>query len=220
MVNAVSELAALMHAADRAATSTPVAAQSAIDALPRLDASLRADRDARRFAAWGRSTAVDENTGTGVIAPALFDELHRRAGLPATWPVGNAGLLHCYGYLLSREPTPYGLKSDRWLTPALAVACGLPEDAFLPWLPGPTLLARATAAAAALSAGLHGSTVAVAGRESRVFLSASEGPAALAYAVAPSPGLPPLPVTLFPVTDAAAILTEFPTLPRLRWNAA
>ncbi len=106
MVNAVSELAALMHAADRAATSTPVAAQSAIDALPWLDASLRADRDARRFAAWGRSTAVDENTGTGVIAPALFDELHRRAGLPATWPVGNAGLLHCYGYLLSREPTP------------------------------------------------------------------------------------------------------------------
>ncbi|MEV8265081.1 amino acid deaminase [Microbacterium sp. NPDC077057] len=216
----MSELAALMHAADGATTSTSVAAQSAIDALPWLDASLRADRDARRFAAWGRSTAVDENTGTGVIAPALFDELHRRAGLPATWPVGNAGLLHCYGYLLSREPTPYGLKSDRWLTPALPVACGLPEDAFLPWLPGPTLLTRATAAAAALSAGLHGSTVAVADRESRVSLSASEGPAALAYAVAPSPGLPPLPVTLFPVTDAAAILTEFPTLPRLRWNAA
>lgn len=219
MVNAVSELAALIHAADRAAANTPVAAQDAIDALPWLGASLRADRDAGRFAAWGRSTAVDENTGTGVIAPALFDELHRRTGLPATWPVGSAGLLHCYGYLLSREPTPYGLKSDRWLTPTLAVACGASEDAFLPWLPGPTLLARATAAAAALSAGPSGSTVVVDGRESRVSLSAPEGPAALAYAVAPSPGQPPLPVTLFPVTDAAAILTEFPTLPRLRWNA-
>jgi len=219
MVNVVSQLAALMHAADHAATNTRAAAQGAIHALPWLDASIRADREAERFAAWGRSTAVDENTGTGVIAPAMFDELHRRAGLPATWPVGNAGLLHCYGYLLSREPTPYGLKSDRWLTPTLAVACGLPEDAFLPWIPGPTLLDRATAAAAALSAGPHASTVIVDGRESRVSLGASEGPAALAYAVAPSPGLPPLPVTLFPVTDAAAVLTEFATLPRLRWNA-
>lgn len=219
MVNAVSELAALTHAADRATTNAPLAAQEAIDALPWLDASLRADRDAGRFAAWGRSTAVDENTGTGVITPALFDELHRRADLPATWPVGNAGLLHCYGYLLSREPTPYGLKSDRWLTPALAVACGFPEDAFLPWLPGPTLLDRATAAAAALSAGGGGSAIVVDGRESRVTVGAPEGPAALAYAVAPAPGLPPLPVTLFPVTDAAAILTEFPALQRLRWNA-
>ena len=44
------------------------------------------------------------------------------AGLAAAFPVGNAGLLHVYGYWFSDEPTPYGFKRDRWVDGALAGA--------------------------------------------------------------------------------------------------
>ncbi len=87
-----------------------------------------------------------------MVAASVFRALHERAGIDARFPVGNAGLLHVYGYLLSTTPTPYGLKRERWLDGELARAYGLAADAFLPWaLPtGETLLARVTAAAAAL----------------------------------------------------------------------
>ena len=91
------------------------------------------DASARRFSQWGLSTVVDENTGTQVISPELFAELHRLAGLDATWPVGNAGLIHVYGYLLSTASTPYGLKRDRWVNGEVARALGLEASAFTPW---------------------------------------------------------------------------------------
>lgn len=213
-------LDALDAAAHRAASDHPASAAAAIDALPWLVCSLDADRAAGRFAAWGSSTVVDENVGAAVISRALFDDLHRRAGLAAAWPVGNAGLLHCYGYLLSTVETPYGRKRDRWLDGALAIACGLPRHAFLPWSDGPTLLARATAATSALlAAPAAGATASIGGRETRVALSAPAGPAALAYAVAPQAGAPALLLTLFPVAEASAPLAEFTADPRLRWNA-
>lgn len=220
MVSAVSELEQLTRAAERAADGTTASACAAIEALPWLDAAIRVDRESGRFAMWGRSTIIDENTGTAVIPQALFHELHERAGVAADWPVGNAGVLHCYGYLLSLEPTPYGLKRDRWTEAALAGACGLPAWAFHPWHEGPTLLERASAAASALLAtAARGAAQVLDGREARLGLSAAEGPAALAYAVAPTADAAPLLVTLFPVADAALPLTEFRTDPRLRWNA-
>ncbi|PCE14648.1 amino acid deaminase [Microbacterium sp. SZ1] len=195
-------------------------ARSAVAALPWLFGAIADDRAAARFDAWGRSTVIDENTGSPVITRALFDELHDRAGLDQEWPVGNAGLLHCYGYLLSLTETPYGLKRDRWIEPALAEACTLPRDAFSPWRGGPTLLTRATAAASALlRSPAAGAARTVEGRESRVALSATRGPAALAYEVAPATGAEPLLVTMFPVGDADAVLAEFIADPRLRWNA-
>ena len=98
-----------------------------------LGAFIRADAAAGRFAGWGLSTVVDENTGGPVIDERLFGELHALAGLPSVWPVGNAGLLHVYGYLLSRVETPYGRKRDRWLDGGVARALGLPAHAFAPW---------------------------------------------------------------------------------------
>lgn len=220
-MSAVSELEQLTRAAERAADGSPAGARDAIAGLPWLDAAIRDDHAIGRFTAWGRSTIIDENTGTAVIPRALFEELHRRAGISAEWPVGNAGLLHCYGYLLSVEPTPYGLKRDRWTEGSLARTCGLTADAFLPWHAGPTLLARATAAASALlAAPAIGAAQEIDGRETRLALGAMEGPAALAYAVAPTADAVPLLVTLFPVADATALFAEFDRLPRLRWNAA
>lgn len=220
MVSAVSEIEQLTQAAHLAADGTAAGARAALDALPWLTSALRDDDDADRLPAWGRSTVVDENTGSAVISRALFDELHDRAGIDADWPVGNAGVLHCYGYLLSIERTPYGLKRDRWIEGALARACGLPADAFHPWLEGPTLLARATVAATALlTAASSGAVQTIAGRETLLALAAPQGPTALAYAVAPHAGAAPLLITMFPVADASVPLTEFTADPRLRWNA-
>lgn len=220
MVSAVSELRQLTLAASGAADGSLASARAALAALPWLDRSIRDDRAADRFGAWGRSTAIDENTGSAVIAPALFDELHRRAGIAAAWPIGNAGLLHCYGYLLSLEATPYGLKRARWIDDTLALACGLSADGFLPWREGPTLLTRAAAAASALlrSPAIDATGV-IGGRETRVAFADTEGPTALAYAVAPSPGARPLLVTMFPVAEASVPLESFENDPRLHWNA-
>lgn len=221
MVSAVSELEQLTQAAHLATDGTAAGARAAIDTLSWLASAIHDDRTAGRFIAWGRSSVIDENTGAGIIPRALFEELHVQADIAADWPIGNAGVLHCYGYLLSLEPTPYGLKRERWTEGVLAHACHLPPDAFHPWREGPILLARATAVASALlSSPAAGATQVIDARETRLALGAVRGSTALAYAVAPSAGATPLLVTMFPVADAIVPLTEFRTDPRLRWNAA
>lgn len=188
-------------------------ASAAIAMLPWLGASIDADAAAGRFDRWGRSTVIDENTGSAVVTVGLFDQLHTRAGISATFPVGNAGLLHVYGYLLSTEPTPYGLKRERWLDGALARAYGLDADAFLPWTPPDTLLARVDAAASALltTATVHeedlGDTVA----RIAVARYAPSGPFALAYEVGGRL------ITTFPVASPEVVAGRPDG--RLRWNA-
>ncbi|MEX8032402.1 amino acid deaminase [Microbacterium sp. 20-116] len=204
-----------MHTLDAAADLAVTDPVAAIDSLPWLSAALAEDRAAGRFAAWGHSTVIDENVGAAVLPRALFDELHRRAGLAATWPIGNAGVLHVYGYLLSTTPTPYGLKRERWLTSDLERACGLEAGAFTPWAGAQTLLSRATAAASALLARPGALTEQAEGRTARIALGAPlpEGTAALAYAV------DGLLITMFPVADPGALRADLGA-PRLRWNAA
>lgn len=204
-----------LDALDAAALLAATDPAAAISSLPWLTASLAADRAAGRLAAWGRSSVIDENVGAAVLPRPLFDELHRRAGLEAAWPVGNAGVLHVYGYLLSTAPTPYGLKRERWLTDDLALACGRQAGAFLPWAGGPSLLSRATAAASALLARPDALIEEAEGRTARIALGTPlpHGTAALAYAV------DGLIVTMFPVADPAAVRAGLGA-PRLRWNAA
>lgn len=194
--------------------------------LPWLGASIDADAAARRFDAWGLSTVIDENTGTAVVPASVFDALHARAGIDAEFPIGNAGLLHVYGYLLSTTPTPYGLKRARWLDGDLARAYGLTADAFLPWaLPtGETLLARVTAAAAALLS--HAPVRRHQLGDTEALIAIGHSPAsgdralasALVYALV-SGGTRRL-ITTFPVASPTAILDEVDAAaPRLRWNA-
>lgn len=201
-------------ALDDAAVLAGTDPDAAIAALPWLSASLAADSRDGLFAAWGSSTVIDENVGAAVLPRGLFDALHRCAGLEASWPVGDAGLLHVYGYLLSTVPTPYGLKRERWLDGRLAVACRLSPDGFLPWTEGPTLLTRVTAAAERLLVecpvrieewdGMRATTA--------IGPVAASGVAPLAYAIAGRL------VTLFPVADPGAVL-DAPGPPRPRWNA-
>lgn len=94
---------------------------------------IRQDAADGTFTHWGRSTLLDENTGTPMLDATTLALLQQWAGLPVEHPVTNAGLAHVYGYLLSTAETPYGLKRDRWLNGSLAIALGLPPDHFLPW---------------------------------------------------------------------------------------
>lgn len=177
------------------------------------------------------------------IDTALFDTLHAVAGIDAAFPTGNAGLLHVYGYWYSTVPTPFGYKRDRWHDGTLARAFGLPADAFhldAPQAgrpgsapgPGPTLLARVTAAALpVLRRPPAGSLVAEAvvdGRLSRVVLHRAPGAdaPALVYGIEPSGsggtgsggtgsaaspgGEPAVPPGSTPASDRLVLLTTFP----------
>ena len=221
-----------MQTLDVAAHLAATDPAAAIDSLPWLAAALAEDHAAGRFSAWGRSTVIDENVGAAVLPRAVFDELHDRAGVEADWPVGNAGVLHVYGYLLSTTPTPYGLKRERWLSGEVERACGLEAEVLLPWAGTETLLTRATAVASALLARADAVTEELVGaaavrapgdagteptgrRTARIALSTPtpDGTAALAYAVDGRI------VTIFPVADPAALRAGLGA-PRLRWNAA
>ncbi|WP_157583350.1 amino acid deaminase [Plantibacter sp. H53] len=181
-----------------------------------LGAAIDDDAAARRFASWGASTVIDEHTGGPVIPRVLFEALHARAGLAAAWPVGNAGLLHVYGYLLSSVPTPYGLKRDRWLDGTLARAFGLPDDEFVPWARASSLLSRVAAAAQDL---LARPVRTADGPSGRMVLGL--GDPTDTDAVALVYGIDERLITTFPVASEAAVLEEWDADPdRPRWNAA
>jgi hypothetical protein len=181
---------------------------------------IRTDAAAGRFAAWGESTVVDENTGSPVIPLALFAELHRLAGVPAAWPVGNAGLIHVYGYLLSTVETPYGAKRDRWTGGGVARALGLPPASFLPWLDEPTTslerLASAIAPILSTPAPYEGTVLWAEERSDEILATTvvvsdpHTGDSALLYAVDGRL------VTAFPVATVDDLLSG---PPRLRYNA-
>jgi hypothetical protein len=181
-----------------------------------LGSAIEKDASARRFDVWGESTVIDELTGTEVISPTLFAALHDRAGIEARWPVGNAGLLHVYGYLLSTATTPYGLKRDRWVDLQLAQAYGLDSEAFLPWIGSTTLLERVSRAATTLLARGPTRVQMVGGSECFVALGreSADGPFALAYSVAGKL------ITTFPVDSPESVLEAWETRRgELLWNA-
>lgn len=201
--------------------------------LPWLTAAIRADRDHGRFAEWALSTVIDENTGKPVISRELFEVLHELAGLEAHWPIGNAGLLHCYGYLLSTESTPYGLKRDRWVTSDLATAFGLEPAAFTPWVGDESLLSRVARAtvpvladppadALAVHTGTTEPDTAGVSHTARTVVVQRHAVAALAYGlVVQHAGVRTLlPVTVFPVSASPGWLAELAAdTSRLRFNA-
>ncbi|MBV0896112.1 amino acid deaminase [Microbacterium sp. NC79] len=221
--------------------------------LPSVDTALdhmRRDAEAGRFAVWGQSTLIDEFTGVPSIEKDLFDTLHAAAGIDAEFPIGNAGVLHVYGYWFSEVPTPFGYKRDRWADGALAQALGLEPDAFHLTSgsgtagadsgttgadsgttgagSGTTLLERVTAAVlpALISppANAHSADVPVGDVITRVVtLSPRAGtPSALVYGSAPvSAPTDWRLITTFPLaSDPAAMVAECIADPRLRFNAA
>lgn len=186
-----------------------------LDAEPWLGPAIDEDAAAGRFGAWGASTVIDEHAGAPVVTRGLFEALHARAGIDAAWPIGNAGLLHTYGYLLSSVSTPYGLKRERWLDGALAAAFGLPRDEFVPWARDATLLTRVTTPARAALQWPQRTAAGQAGELRLAVLGASDaGPSAIVYGVAGRL------ITTFPVGSVDGVLEEWDAAPeRLRWNA-
>ncbi|WP_167043195.1 amino acid deaminase [Salinibacterium sp. ZJ454] len=202
------------------------------DRLPWLGVQLDRDRAHGLFDSWAESTVIDDNTQQPVLCEGIVTALAQRAGLPARYPVANAGLLHVYGYLLSTSPTPHGFKRDRWLDGTLATALGLDADAFLPWrLDNGTLLERVTRMVLPIARGAVNAGV-VYERDDRIAddttahttlwrsrRAGQSGPAALVYALDGPSGIRL--VTAFPVSGAVdefvAALDAEP--PRLRYNA-
>ena len=193
------------------------------------------DALAGRFALWGLSTVIDENIGAPVIDRSTFDQLHAAAGINAEWPIGNAGLIHVYGYLLSTVPTPYGLKRERWEGGGLARAFGLPASAFVlteAAAAGDTVLQRVTEAVheplevptaqngAILTFDDALPTDADTAFRTVVVRRAPDEPAALVYGVRAGDRM--LAITTFPLASVtpeslAALRSE---APRMRYNGA
>ncbi|MCZ4080304.1 hypothetical protein O1W68_20355 [Rhodococcus sp. H36-A4] len=88
--------------------------------------------DLAEMAKWRSSTVIDDNAQAPMFDEPMFSWLHR--GVPGAFdsPIGHAGLIHVYGYLLSAVATPYGLKRQRWLTNDLAKAFRLESSFFFP----------------------------------------------------------------------------------------
>jgi hypothetical protein len=196
--------------------------------LPWLVEHIRADADAGRFDMWGRSSVVEGGATPPIIPPPLFDELHSIAGLTAQWPVGNAGVLHIYGYLLSAVRTSAGPKRARWLNPTLDRALGLAPDALTPWGAVPTVLAQVTAIAlpfldspsdaAGVQLWVDESDMATVAR-TVVVRTHPSADAVLFYGVDAGEGMRL--ITVFPVTDFddGWIAGRVSSPPRLRYNA-
>jgi hypothetical protein len=96
------------------------------------------------FDLWSLSSNFDELAGITIVEPAVLAAIGKIAGMPLEGSIVHAGLQHTYGYLLSTIATPYGYKRDRWVSPYLEQAFGLPPDALGPNPTEGTLLANAT----------------------------------------------------------------------------
>ncbi|MEV8339508.1 amino acid deaminase [Leucobacter sp. NPDC077196] len=199
-------------------------------------ACVRDDAAAGRLADWGASTVIDEHTAVPSFERDIFDALHAAAGIDAAFPVGNAGLLHVYGYWFSEVPTPFGFKRDRWQNGELARALGQRGTAFhlmrgsTSGDPGSTPLQRITEAALPLllrppERSRIGEALLDERRSRVVLVPAADAEApALIYGIAPEPGTrdrsPLLLITAFPFGgDQAALIADFQAHPAPRWNA-
>ena len=195
---------------------------------------IASDAAAGRFDDWALSTVIDENVQSPVISKAEFFRLHTAAGIAATWPIGNAGLLHVYGYLLSRVVTPFGLKGDRWRNGKLAAQFGLAPAAFLldaADAAGETVLQRVTAAALphlAHPAGARGDVLVIDDEvpddatffRTTVVSTPGRSGAALVYGV--HDGGRMRVVTAFPLANPSPVSLDALAAepPRMRYNAA
>lgn len=192
--------------------------------LPAVLACVDEDRRAGRLARWSWSTVIDENVGEAVVDRDIFERIHDVGGVEPRFPVGNAGLIHVYGYLFSTVRTPHGYKSDRWNDGVLARTLGAPDGWFrLGASAEETPLARVLdAALPRLVDPIVEATEWEAGRiRQRAVITppAPDGSAALVSGLDDGSGMRLL--TAFPVLDGAELArTLREEKPRLRWNAA
>ncbi|WP_051172027.1 hypothetical protein [Microbacterium indicum] len=185
-----------------------------------------ADRRAGRLNLWWWSTVIDENVGRPVISTQLYQRLHEAGGVDVVFPIGNAGIIHVYGYQFSTVQTPYGLKSDRWTDGRLARMLDRPPSHFqLGDDMHETPLQRVSdAAMPLLLVPPRGSAViekSADGVRTRAVVTppGADGAGVLISAVDDGDGWSL--VTLFPVDDAARFAREAEEAPaKLRWNAA
>jgi hypothetical protein len=168
---------------------------------------------------WSLSTVIDENIGEAVVERDVFERIHGASGVNARFPIGNAGLVHVYGYLFSTVVTPYGYKSDRWNDGVLARALGRHEGYFRLGDGDETPLSRVLGSAEPLlrepPASAHLAEWDADGVRQRAVVTDGM----LVSGLDAGDGMRLL--TIFPIADAATFARDLETEPpRLRWNAA
>lgn len=124
-----TDLTSTARALTPSAVRNPDPAELAPWLVEQVEAS---STDDAQLAMWTSSTVIDDNLQAPVFDKPIFSWLHRGETGSYKFPIGHAGLMHTYGYLLSSVETPYGLKRTRWLTPDLANAFGLDPSYFYP----------------------------------------------------------------------------------------
>lgn len=188
-------------------------------AMDTVLACIARDRAEGLLDRWSSSTVIDENVGEAVVERDVFERIHSAGGVNARFPIGNAGLVHVYGYLFSTVVTPYGYKSDRWNDGVLATTLGHSSGYFRLGDGDETPLARVLGTAEPLlldpPASAHVAEWDADGARQRAIVT--EG--VLVSGVDEGAGMRLL--TIFPVADAAAFARGLAAeAPRLRWNAA
>lgn len=188
-------------------------------AMDSVLACVARDRADGLLARWSSSTVIDENVGEAVVERGVFERIHEAGGVNARFPVGNAGLVHVYGYLFSTVETPYGYKSDRWNDGVLATALGREPGYFRLGDGDETPLARALGSADPLLMDPPASARVAEWETDGVRQRAVVTGGVLVSGLDEGDGMRLL--TLFPVADEASFVHALATEPpRLRWNAA
>ncbi|HEY4262186.1 MAG TPA: hypothetical protein VGM98_18605 [Schlesneria sp.] len=129
----------------RKAKANRLSSADLLTECPWLCRQISADAATRGlFDLWSLSSNFDELANVAIVEPAVLAAIGDSAHMPLKDSIVHAGLQHTYGYLLSTIETPYGYKRDRWVSPFLEQAFGLPSDALGPNPAEGTLLANAT----------------------------------------------------------------------------
>jgi len=188
---------------------------------PDMDAVLDCiarDRADGLIGRWSSSTVIDENVGEPVVERGVFERIHETGGVNARFPIGNAGLVHVYGYLFSTVLTPYGYKSERWTDGVLATALGRPAGYFRMGDGDETPLARVLGSAEPLLLDPPANARVAEWDADGVRQRAIVTDGVLVSGLDDGEGMRLL--TIFPVADEEAFLRDLATEPpRLRWNA-
>ncbi|WP_155288554.1 hypothetical protein [Rhodococcoides fascians] len=133
-------LSEIENAISRSGDGGPTPAD--IDADWFVEQVLSSRSDPAEMAKWASSTVIDDNVQAPVFNERVFSWLHNGVAGAFNFPIGHAGLMHVYGYLLSSVETPYGLKRERWLSHDLAKAFGLKPSFFIPTASAVSLMER------------------------------------------------------------------------------
>lgn len=100
--------------------------------LPELSQQMIRDRGCTCLEQWAESLNYDDKAKARITDRKILNAIGRLVHYPIRRGTAyHAGLMHTYGYMLSRLETPYGLKHERWTSGTLEKGLKLPAGILL-----------------------------------------------------------------------------------------